>query len=100
MARKTDQLNARTLARLTRCGRHADGGGLYLAIKPNGGRSWVFLYRWHGKPTEIGFGPARDIPLFKARERALRARTLLGEGRNPKDARVTCPGNARAKVFV
>ena len=42
-------------------GRHADGGGLYLSISPNGGRRWVFLYRWHGKPTEIGFGSARDV---------------------------------------
>jgi hypothetical protein len=40
---------------------HADGGGLYLSISPNGGRRWVFLFRWHGKPTEIGFGSARDV---------------------------------------
>ena len=43
------------------CGRHADGGGLYLSISPNGGRRWVFLYRWHGKPTEVGLGSARDV---------------------------------------
>src|SRR5215472_4092064 len=64
-----------------------DGGGLYLSISPNGGRRWVFLYRWHGKPTEIGFGSARDVTLARARELAGRARAKLAEGINPKDAR-------------
>jgi hypothetical protein len=43
-----------TVATITEHGRHADGGGLYLSISPNGGRRWVFLFRWHGKPTEMG----------------------------------------------
>lgn len=61
MARKINRLNARSVTTLTKFGRHADGGNLYLSISPNGGRSWTFLYRWHGKPTEIGFGSARDV---------------------------------------
>ena len=65
----------------------ADGGGLYLSISSNGGRRWVFLYRWHGKPTEIGLGSARDVPLARARELAGLARGKLAEGINPKGAR-------------
>ena len=71
MARKINRLNARAVATITEHGRHADGGGLYLSISPNGGRRWVFLYRWHGKPTEIGFGSARDVttrPRARARD--------------------------------
>jgi integrase len=60
---------------------------LYLSVSPNGGHRWVFLYRWRGKPTEIGFGSARDVTLARARELAVEARALLAEGRNPKDAR-------------
>jgi Arm DNA-binding domain len=30
---------------LHRPGRHADGGGLYLSIYPNGAKSWTFLSR-------------------------------------------------------
>ena len=63
MARKINRLNARAVATITEYGRHADGGGLYLSISPNGGRRWVFLFRWHGKPTEIGFGSARGVTL-------------------------------------
>jgi integrase len=87
MARKINRLNARAVATLTKHGRHADGGGLYLSISPNGGRRWVFLYRWHGKPTEIGFGSARDVTLARARELGGQARAKLAEGINPRDAR-------------
>jgi integrase len=87
MAREINRLNARSAATITSPGRHADGGGLYLSISPNGGRRWVFLYRWHGKPTEIGFGSARDVTLARARELARQARGNLAEGINPKTAR-------------
>jgi integrase len=87
MAREVNRLNARAVATISEHGRHADGGGLYLSISPNGGRRWVFLYRWHGKPTEIGFGSARDVTLARARELARQARSNLAEGINPKDVR-------------
>jgi integrase len=87
MARKINRLNARAVATITKHGRHADGGGLYLSISPNGGRRWVFLFRWHGKPTEIGLGSARDVTLARAREVATQARAKLAEDINPRDAR-------------
>ena len=87
MVRQINRLNARAVATITKPGRHADGGGLYLSISPNGGRRWVFLYRWHGKPTEIGLGSARDVTLARARELAGHARAKLAEGHNPKDVR-------------
>src|SRR4051812_35768698 len=92
MARKINRLNARAVATIATRGRHADGGGLYLSISPNGGRRWVFLFRWHGKPTEIGFGSARDVTLARARELAFQARAKLAEGINPKDARRASEG--------
>src|ERR1700733_1137715 len=87
MAREVNRLNAKAVASIRKQGRHADGGGLYLSISPNGGRRWVFLYRWHGKPTEIGFGSVRDVTLARARELARQARGNLAEGTNPKDLR-------------
>ena len=92
MARQINRLNARVVATLTENGRHADGGGLYLSISPNGGRRWVFLYRWHGKATEIGFGSARDVTLARARKLAKDARGRLAEGINPKEARKPLEG--------
>ena len=92
MARKINRLNARRLATIKERGRHSDGGGLYLSISPNGGRRWVFLYRWHGKPTEIGLGSARDVTLARARELASQARSRLAECINPKDVRRPADG--------
>lgn len=86
MARTINRLRSNALKTIQDFGRHADGGGLYLSISPNGGRRWTFLYRWRGKKTEIGFGSSRDVTLARARELATDARALLAEGQNPKDS--------------
>jgi integrase len=52
----------------------------------------VFLYRWHGKPTEIGLGSARSVTLARARELAGQARGKLAEKINPKDSRKPANG--------
>lgn len=87
MGRETKRLTARTVATLTAPGRHADGGNLYLSISANGGRRWIFLYRWCGKQLEMGLGSARDVPLARAREIADTARAQLAEGVDPLAAR-------------
>src|SRR5260370_33496152 len=96
MARKINRLNVRTVARIRKHGRHADGGGLYLSISPNGGRRWVFFFRWHGKPTEIGFGSARDVTLARARQLASAAASKTSEGTNPREGR-TCFAEAKVE---
>lgn len=83
MGRETKRLNARTVATLTAPGRHADGGNLYLSISANGGRRWIFLFRWNGRQVEMGLGSARDVSLARARELADAARAQLAEGINP-----------------
>ena len=92
MAREINRLNARVVQTIREIGRHADGANLYLSISSNGGRRWVFLYRWRGKPTEIGFGSVRDVTLARARELASQARAKLAEGINPKEARKPSEG--------
>ncbi|MDR6332579.1 integrase [Xanthobacter flavus] len=72
---------------MTTPGRHADGGNLYLSISTNGGRRWIFLYRWSGKQLEMGLGSARDISLARARELADTARAQLAEGISPLSLR-------------
>jgi integrase len=95
MARATSRLSARAVATLNKPGRHADGGGLYLAISADGSRRrWVFLFRWKapgetgaGKLREMGLGSVSTVSLAKAREQAAQARLFLAEGRNPLEAR-------------
>jgi integrase len=87
MSRTLNRLSPRLVASASKPGRYADGGNLYLNVSPNGGRRWVFLFRWQGKPTEMGLGAVRDVPLARAREKAAAARALLADGRSPLEAR-------------
>lgn len=83
LARIHNRLTTLGIKALSKVGRHADGGNLYLSISKNGGRRWVFLYRWNGKPTEMGLGSIRNIDLRTARELATEARRQLGLGISP-----------------
>ena len=77
------RLNARKVATLTKPGRHADGGNLYLYISKAGARSWVFMFERAGRQREMGLGPVRDVPLSRARQLAAEARRQLAEGLDP-----------------
>ncbi|MFP9139233.1 tyrosine-type recombinase/integrase [Devosia sp. XGJD_8] len=82
-----NKLSAIGVASLAKPGRHSDGGGLYLSISANGGKRWVFLFRWNGKPTEMGLGSAQTVTLKQAREFAQAARTVLATGQNPLEVK-------------
>ena len=79
MAGKINLLNARQAETLTKPGRHSDGGNLYLSISPNGGRRWVFFYRFGAKRKEMGLGSAAKgaVSLAEARAAASEARRLF-----------------------
>jgi integrase len=89
MARKTKRLSARSIAALTKPGRHSDGEGLYLVIDPSGAKRWAFIFRWGGKLKEMGLGGLSAVSLAHARDRAGEARRLLARGSNPIEARRT-----------
>jgi integrase len=79
-------LTALRVKQLRRPGRHADGGGLYLAVSPAGAKSWVFMWKRHGKRHARGLGSADTVPLADARELAADARRAVHVGRDPRPA--------------
>lgn len=85
MATRINRLTAQEAKNITKPGRHADGGNLYLNVTATGARSWVFLYRFGRRQRETGLGSAapRHVSLAQAREKAAKARQLLAEGRDP-----------------
>ena len=87
MAREINRLTARKVQALTAPGRHADGGGLYLAIEPSGSKRWVMLYRLPGRRREMGLGSVGAVPLAKARDLAAAARAQIADGIDPIEAR-------------
>lgn len=64
-------------------GRHADGKGLYLFVKPSGAKSWVLRVQADGKRRDLGLGPIDLVPLSEAREKALQGRRMVRDGLDP-----------------
>lgn len=83
MARQIDRLNARKVATISKPGRHADGGGLYLVVEPNGAKRWAFLFRRQGRLREMGLGGLNSVPLATAREFAADCRKVVATGGDP-----------------
>ncbi|MBP8270495.1 MAG: integrase arm-type DNA-binding domain-containing protein [Sphaerotilus sp.] len=67
----------------------ADGGGLYLLLKPTGAKWWRWDYRRpvSGKRNTLSLGTYPDVSLALARERRDEARRLLAQGVDPGETR-------------
>ena len=83
------RLTARGTATLSAPGKYGDGRGLWLRIRPDGGKAWVFRYTRQRRAREMGLGPAPDVSLKEARDQAAAARQLLRQGRDPIEVRRT-----------
>jgi hypothetical protein len=64
-------------------GRHADGNGLFLYVKPGGTRSWIQRLVVRGRRRELGLGAVSLVSLAEAREAALANRKLARAGGDP-----------------
>ena len=64
-------------------GRHADGDGLYIQVKPSGARAWLYRYKTGPKLTMLGLGPYPTISLADARKRAQECRDQRAAGVDP-----------------
>lgn len=92
-------------------GLHHDSEGLYLRVSATGGKSWVYRFRWAGKPREMGLGSLRETGLAEARSKRNEERKILDphpdSGRipqNPIEARKAKKRNqieedAKSKTF-
>jgi integrase len=63
--------------------RLADGRGLYLIVKNETSKHWVFEYQFKGKRRYMGLGSALDVPLARARELRDEYRALKATGVDP-----------------
>lgn len=66
--------------------RISDGGGLYFVTRATGSKSWVYMWKRGGKPTEIGLGSYPALSLSNARSMARVARSETTAGRDPRNA--------------
>ncbi|WP_296749118.1 diguanylate cyclase, partial [Thiobacillus sp.] len=61
----------------------ADGGGMYLLLRPDGSRYWRLDYRFDGKRKTLALGVYPEVTLAEARKRRRAAKALLAEGQDP-----------------
>jgi integrase len=68
----------------------AHGNGLYLRIKPNGSKNWLFNYINPNtrKRTNISIGNYPDLSLSNASKKRTEFRELLADGIDPKQHRI------------
>lgn len=85
--RQTNRLTDKAVKAKKEPGLYPDGDGLYLAIKSDGGKSWLLKFRLHGRRREMGLGSASDVKLAAARGKADDARKLIRAGRDPIEER-------------
>jgi integrase len=62
-------------------GRHVDGQGLCLVVRPEGSRSWVLRVQVNGQRRDYGLGST--LSLTEAREKAAEWRKLAKQGKDP-----------------
>ncbi len=82
MTRATNRLSASTV-KAAPAGKHADGGGLWLVKRPDGGAQWVLRVTPHGRRREMGLGAYPDVSLKEARVSAEQWRALVRQGLDP-----------------
>jgi integrase len=63
--------------------RIADGGGLFLELRPNGSKYWRLAYRFDKRQKLLAIGVYPQVAVQEARERARIARDHLAAGRDP-----------------
>lgn len=66
-----------------KAGRHGDGAGLYLLVKPSGARSWILRVQMSGKRRDVGLGSLAALSLSEAREKSASLRKHALNGRDP-----------------
>jgi len=77
------KLKPRTIQTVRKPGLHSDGGGLYLSVSKTGAKSWTYIWIKQGKRRQMGLGGLNGVPVDVARAKALKARQLVAQGRDP-----------------
>ena len=83
-------------------GRHSDGGGLLLLVKPNGRRYWFVRVMSDGKRRDFGLGDAgiNGVGLAEARTKAEEIRKAVKGGTDPVAAKREAVAGRKAALSI
>lgn len=96
---KKPKFTDRTVAALVKPGRYRDpeSKGLYLQVLTAKSRAWILRYTLGKRAREMGLGPYPGTGLAAARDKAIKAHGLLGQGIDPLDRRAADKAAQRAQ---
>ena len=75
-----------------------DGAGLFLRVKSNGAKTWIFRYYWQSKQEKLTFGKYPDLGLKNARQLRDEARKTVALRIDPHQKR-QMEAQARSIIF-
>ena len=64
-----------------------DGGGLYLRVRSETSKNWIYRYKFEGKTIDMGLGSYPTVTLAEARSESAKWRKVKSEGSSPKAER-------------
>ena len=85
--RRINRLTAKAVAAASKPGLYGDGDSLYLKVGETGSKSWIVRWTVGGKIRKHGLGPAPEVSLAEAREKADEVRRLIRNGIDPREDR-------------
>lgn len=100
MAQQIKRLTDRQIKTLTKPGRHADGGGLYLVVDKSGAKRWAMLVTVNGRRREYGLGSILAVDIQRARELAQQTREAVARGEDPRRQKQDAPTFRKAAEAV
>ena len=62
-----------------------DEKGLFLSVRPNGGKYWQMKYSFDGKEKLLSFGVYPEVSLKEARNKRDEARKKIKDGIDPSE---------------
>ena len=85
--RRINRLTAKGVAAASKPGLFGDGDGLYLKVGETGSKSWIVRWKAGGKLRKHGLGPAPEVSLAEARQKADEVRRAIRSGIDPNEDR-------------
>jgi integrase len=88
--RKYHALSAVTVEKISpsdEINRYQDGQGLYLEVRPGGGKYWFYRFRFAGKDKRISLGAYPAVSLKEARRKLVVQRQIVADGDDPSRVR-------------
>ncbi len=100
VAQQIKRLTDRQIKTITKPGRHADGGGLYLVVDKSGAKRWAMLVTVNGRRREYGLGSLLGVDVVRARELAQQTREAVARGEDPRRQKQAAPTFRAASEIV